>query len=154
MKKMLIACIIAAAVAFITPVSAKADNALNYATNLKNMQYNYMTQQNAYYNQYQVPGMQEYDQVMSNQISQALAATYQAQMMQQQALQRQQVNDFQVTQNILANSTNFTTQMYTLGSNMSYNTSMQLVQNRQMMLNSAANTWGMWTGQYVFPQVP
>ena len=154
MKKMLIACILTAAVAFITPVSAKADNALNYATNLKNMQYNYMTQQNAYYNQYQVPVMQEYDQVMSNQISQALAATYQAQMMQQQALQRQQVNDFQVTQNILANSTNFTTQMYTLGSNMSYNTSMQLVQNRQMMLNSAANTWGMWTGQYVFPQVP
>lgn len=154
MKKLIFAALLTAAFVIAAPKSAKADAALNYANNFNNMQYNYLNAQNSYYNTYQVPVMNVYDQAMSNQISQALAAQYQAQIMRQQALARNSVNIFQVTNNMAADMTNYGTQLFTMGSNGAYNMGMNSVAATQAALQFSANVWGAWTGQPPFPQVP
>jgi len=154
MKKQLIAMLLAAACVFIAPVSVKADAALDAAQSFNTLQNNYLTQQNAYYNNYQVPVMTQYNQAMSNQISQSLAAIYQAQLLQQQAQQRVAVNAFQMNANFATDTMNFQTQMMNMANQVSYNSGMQTIAQRQMLLSGAANTWGTWMGQYPFPQYP
>lgn len=154
MKKLFLAAVLSAACVFIAPASVKAATALDAAYSFNNLQYNYLNQQNDYYNQYQIPVMDQYAQAMSNQTSQALAAAYQAQILRQQALQRNAVNGFQMAANLWADNQNFTTQMMTMGSNVAYNSGMSAIATNQMMLTGAANTWGLWMGQVPFPQVP
>jgi len=154
MKKILLAALFTAVALIAAPVTAKADAALDYATQFYNMQNLYLNQQNSYYNTYEVPVMNQYNAAMSAQISQALAATYQAQVLRQQALQRSAVNAMQVNANLIADGTNFGTQILSMADNTVYNTSMNLVAQRQQALQGAANVWGAWMGQYPFPQVP
>jgi len=152
MKKFLIASALTAIALVASPVTAKADGALNAANNFNTLQYNYLTQQNNYYNQYQVPVLTVYDQAMSYQYQQALAATYQAQIMRQQAIARSNANMFQVTSNMAADMTNYGTQMINIGNVNSYNVGMNAVNLNSAALQTNANIIAAVNGQYAFPQ--
>ena len=152
-KKIITAAVFAAACMIIMPLNVKAENtALTAAVNFNNQQYDYLQAQNNYFNWYQQPVIEQYDIAMSNQISQALAAQYQAQIMYQQAMARQAVMDYQLSQNMTANTTNYLTQMYNMGLNNAYNSGMLALQARQNMLNANAQTFAYLNGQALFPQ--
>lgn len=155
MKKILVTLAIAAVAMIACPKSTKAAQALDIANNFNNMQIDYLNAQNSYYNTYELPVMNVYDQAMSNQISQALAAQYQSQLMRQQALQRDMVNRYQIVNNFEADMRNFNTQMINVGNVLSYNAGMQFVNFNQAALQNGANTVALLTGTYQpFPQVP
>lgn len=155
MKKLLVTFAIAAVAMIACPRTAKAAQALDIANNFNNMQIDYLNAQNSYYNMYEVPVMNVYNQAMSNQISQALAAQFQSQLMRQQALQMEAVNRYQIINNYDADIRNFNTQMYNIGSTLSYNAGMQFVNYNQAALQNGANTVALLTGTYQpFPQVP
>lgn len=155
MKKMIIALAIASIAVIATPKTAKAAQAIDIANNFNNMQINYLNAQNSYYNTYELPVMQVYDQAIANQISQTLAAQYQSQLMRQQAMQMDAVNRFQIVNNFDADMRNFGTQMYNISNTLSYNAGMQFVNFNQAALQNGANTVALLTGTYQpFPQVP
>lgn len=152
MKKFLIAAALTALALVASPVTAKADGALNAANNFNNLQSNYLTQQNNYYNQNQVPVLNVYNQAMSNQYSQALAALFQAQIMQQQAIARNNANNFQMMSNFTADLTNYQTQMMNIASVNAYNTGMNAINLNSAALQTNANIVAAMNGQYAFPQ--
>lgn len=155
MKKLLVTLAIAAVTMIACPKSTKAAPALNIANDFNNMQTNYLNAQNLYYNTYELPVMNVYNQAMATQISQALAAQFQSQLMRQQALQMEAVNRYQIINNYDADIRNFNTQMYNMGNTLSYNSGMQFVNFNQAALQNGADTVALLTGTYQpFPQVP
>jgi len=155
MKNFFITIALAAVAVIACPKTAKAASALDNAVNFNNMQQNYLTAQNLYYNSYELPVMNVYDAAMSAQISQALAAQYQSQLMRQQPMQMDAVNRYQIVNNFDADMRNFGTQMYNISNTLSYNAGMQFVNYNQAALQNGANTVALLTGTYQpFPQVP
>lgn len=153
MKKMLFAFVLAAACVFIAPSTVKADKALDAANNFANAQADWYKQQVDYYTTYQTPVMTAYGVAMTNQYSQALAASYQANMMAQQEQARAAANMFQLATNQYAHQTNINTQYNNLKDvatyNMVNNWDQSFYANQEMVLK----TYAMMFGQYPFPQV-
>lgn len=153
MKKMLSALLLAAVCVIVSPVTAKA-NAANQANNLYTMQNNWYNQQLNYYNTYQAPVVATYDQIISTQYSQSLAALYQAQWMAQQSQARAAANNFQLGANYNAHMMNLNSQYQNMMNQYLYNyqnTMNTMYFNNLGMVN---NTYGAMLGQYPFPQVP
>lgn len=154
MKKLLVTAFIASLVIIFLPKSVKADAALDQANNFAQVQNNYLTATTTYYNTYEVPVMNVYNRAMTSQMSQALAANFQAQMMYQQALQRQAVNNFQLSMNYSTAMTNLNTQYQNLMNTSLYNYQNMMDTTYKNNLYSVNQAYGYMMGQPLFPQAP
>lgn len=150
-KKTLIA-LATVAFAVAMPVTVKADAALDQAAAFAKMQNNYLNATTTYFTQYEVPVMNQYNMAMSDQISQALAANWQANLMYQQALQRQAVNQYQVAMNYDTMMLNLNTQYQNLMNNSMYafQTNMNTLYGAN--LENVNKLYGYSMGQSLFPQ--
>lgn len=151
-KKIAVSLAVVSATIVLMPSSVKADSALTQAQNFANMQNNYLNATTTYFTTYEVPVMNQYNMAMSDQVSQALAANFQANLMYQQALQRQAVNQFQVTMDYNSMMTNLNTQYQNLMNNSMY--AYQTNMNTMYGANLAAvnKMYGYSMGQALFPQ--
>ncbi|MDO4189304.1 MAG: hypothetical protein Q4D29_09980 [Lachnospiraceae bacterium] len=153
MKKFLIAAVLAVVAVVAAPKTVKADGALDAANNFAKVQNDWLSQQWSYYTATEVPVMTAYRAAMADQVSQALAAQFQSDVMARQAQMRAAVNSFQLMSNEYAHQQNLATQYTNLKNVYTYNAINNLDQtyynNQEMVLR----TYGMMMGQYPFPQV-
>lgn len=139
-------------VAIVMPCQVKADPALTQAQNFANMQNNYLNATTTYFTTYEVPVMNQYNMAMSSQISQALAANWQAKLMYQQAMQRAAVNQFQVTMNYNTMMTNLNSQYQNLMNNSMYAFQTNMNTMYGANLENVNKMYGYAMGQPLFPQ--
>ncbi len=151
-SKILLVAAVALATVVIKPTAVHADPALDQATNFNNMQNNYLNATTTYFTQYEVPVMNQYSMAMSNQISQALAANWQANLMYQQALQRQAVNQYQVAMNYDTMMLNLNTQYQSLMNNTMYTYQNNMNTMYGANLENVNKMYGYMMGQPLFPQ--
>lgn len=152
MKKFLFAALVFASVFTLGTKTAKADAALDAATNFANLQNNYLNATIDYYRNYEIPVMNQYSAAMSDQISQALAANFQAKTMYSQALARQSVNDFQLSMNYDTAMMNLNTQYQNLMNMSLYNYQNNMNQGYVNYLENVNRAYGFMMGQPLFPQ--
>lgn len=154
LKKLAAVAITASMCALVMPVTVKANVALDQATEFKGIQNNYYTATTTYYNNYQVPVINEYKKAMTYQMSQALASNYQARTMAQQAQYRAWVNNFQLGTNYQTYMMNLNTQYQTMMNQSMYNYQNMMDIGYAANMQAVNNVYGYMLGQAPFPQQP
>lgn len=152
LSKIMIVAAIALTAIVVKPTAVRADAALNQAQNFANMQNNYLNATTTYFTQYEVPVMNQYSMAMSDQISQALAANWQANLMYQQALQRQAVNQYQLGMNYDTMMLNINTQYQNLMNNAMYTYQNNMNTMYGANVENINKMYGYMMGQALFPQ--
>lgn len=154
MKKILLAALFAAALMVCVPTAVKADVALDQANNFSNINNNWLNQQWNYYNSYEAPVMNAYNNAMTYQYAQALAARYQSDTMALQAQQRAAANAYQLWANEYAHQQNIATQYATMKNQFTYNQINNWDTSFYNNQGAIVNMYGYMFGQAPFPQVP
>lgn len=153
MKKLVIAFALSAMAILAAPSTAKADPAINAATNYANMQHAWLNNQWSYFTTYEVPAMTQYTAAMMDQYAQATAAKYQSDLMANQARMMAAANAYQLYANEYAHQQNLATQYTNMKNMATYNAINNWDTSYYANHEAVLRTYAMMFGQYPFPQV-